>query len=984
MDRTNQCAWRGAEQVALSPKAFSVLLYLFERPGRLVTKQELLDAVWPDIHVTEGVLKRAVLEIRKALDDPVEEPLFIQTLHRRGYRLLSAACETPEAVKRDAPHDGVVGRAKEIEQLNDWYEEAVAASRQVVFITGEAGLGKTTLVDHWMNSLRAAQGGDARKAVLARGRCLQQFGSGEPYLPVFEALEQFGQAMGRRLVDVLRSRAPNWLLHLPSLVSLEDRVKLRDEVFGSTRERMLREITDALEALSSESPLVIALEDLHWSDPSTVALLSSIARRTTPARLMILCTYRPSDAGGGGSPLLAARNELELHRQCKVLSLAYLTSQEVGDYLAKRFPEMHLAESLAAPLHQRTTGNPLYVVCLVDELARSGQIGRAPGTIAAIVPDNLQQMFERQASQLSEPEQDMLAAAAAAGESFSIASVAAALGWDVAKVESLCEPIVRQQMILKRGETVRFPDGIESPGYSFIHVLCRDALYRRIPPARRSRLHGLLGQADEQLYAADPRRVAAELAGHFELGGDSVRAIRYFRLAADGAFARQSNQEATAYLERALATVERLPESSRPACRADLLEQRALMRLSVWDLAGAGEDYRALADQARALESPDRQIRALLELSFSLVMTDYDRALAVLEEAQAVHSLSRDPVAGALIDGYRAFFKIYLVGWNQELVDLFWMALPRMKSLADARMQSRIPWMEAGILAFAGEYEAACRKAEEARQISRSTGVFFEHYTALLYLHWAAFHRGDLGLALRVAKDGARSAARNGSALPLFWLTVRENWARMEAGDFASPLAAYARLAMDPVVPLFRSTLHLWLGSARLGNGDLEGAWDCLERAQAAIDQGKIAFQLRWPLLDARARCALAQKNLARSRSLAQDLVQLAAAHHEVSYVARGYRLLAEAACLEGEYEKAAGEIGRALAALAGCEAWAVEWQVHATAARVFAALGRRPKSEESRELSRRAAGRVAATLFDEPELQQTFWKRVARDLAPA
>ena len=78
-----------------------MLLYLFERPGRLVTKQELLDAVWPDIHVTEGVLKRAVLEIRKALDDPVEEPRFIQTLHRRGYRLLSAACEVPETAKRD-------------------------------------------------------------------------------------------------------------------------------------------------------------------------------------------------------------------------------------------------------------------------------------------------------------------------------------------------------------------------------------------------------------------------------------------------------------------------------------------------------------------------------------------------------------------------------------------------------------------------------------------------------------------------------------------------------------------------------------------------------------------------------------------------------------------------------------------------------------------------------------------------------------------
>ena len=982
LDRANQCAWQGTDQISLSPKAFSVLLYLFERPGRLVTKQELLDAVWPDIHVTEGVLKRAVLEIRKALNDPVEDPLFIQTLHRRGYRLLAAARDGPETARRDVPHDGVVGRANEIGQLDAWFEDALVSSRQLVFITGEAGLGKTTLIEHWMNSLRATQrAGEGGMAALARGRCLQQFGCGEPYLPVFEALEQLGQALGRRLVEVLRSRAPTWLMHLPSLISLEDRVKLRDEVFGSTRERMLREITDAMETLSAETPLVIALEDLHWSDPSTVAVLSSIARRTSPARLMILCTYRPSDAGGSSSPLLVARNELELHRQCKVLPLAYLTEQQVGEYLRARFPEMDIAQSLAAPLHQRTTGNPLYVVCLVEELVRMGKIESAPGSIAAIVPDSLQQMFERQAAQLNQAEQEMLAAAAVAGDAFSIASVAATLGVDPAHVESLCEPLVRQQMILKHGEIVRFPDGMESPGYSFIHVLCRDALYRRVPPARRSRLHGLLGQAEERLYASDPKRVAAELAGHFEIAGDFGRAIRYLRLAADGASARQSHQEAARYLERALALVERLPEDGRAGRRMDLLEQGALMRLSAWDLSGATSDFRALADRAGESEARDRQIHALLEMSFSLVMVDYRRALAAIDEAQAVNALSRDPVAGALIDGYRAFCTIYLVGWTRELADVFQAALPAMRTLTDARMQSRIPWMESGMLAFTGEYQAACVKAGQAREASRKTGMYFEYFIALLYLNWASLHRGDLGQAVRVARDGAKTAARNGSPLPLFWLTVRENWARMEAGEFAGPLAAYTRLADDPMAKLFRSTIYLWWGLARLGNDDADGAWQCLERAQETVDHANVAFQLRCPLLDARVRCALARGDLPRSRSLADALVHLASQHHEPSYAARGYRLLAELAILEGDHQAAAAEIGRSLAALESCEAWTVEWQVHATAARVFARLGRPQKSEESRQMSRRAADRVAATLFDEPELQQTFLKRVTAAL---
>jgi hypothetical protein len=428
--------------------------------------------------------------------------------------------------------------------------------------------------------------------------------------------------------------------------------------------------------------------------------------------------------------------------------------------------------------------------------------------------------------------------------------------------------------------------------------------------------------------------------------------------------------------------VERLPEDRRNVCLMDLLEQRALMRLSTWDLPGATADYRALADQARSLKATDRQIHALLEMSFSLVMLDYGRALAAIEEARVVNSSAGDPVAGAMIDGYRAFFRIYLVGWNQELADVFWAALPRMRSLTDVRMQSRIPWMESGISAFAGEYGAACDKAEESRQMARKAGLFFEYFIALLYLNWASLHRGDLGQALRVAKNGRQSAARNGSPLPLLWFTVRENWARMEAGDFIGPLAAYTQLSTDPIVPLFHSTLNLWWGLARLGTNDIEGAWACFERAQAAIDQWEMAFQLRCPLLEARARCALARGDSPTSRDLARELVQLAAKHHEPSYAARGYRLLAELASLEGDHQKAAGEIAHSLAALEGYEAWTVEWQVHATAARLFAKLGRGQESEQARELSRRAADRVAATLFDEPELLQTFLRRVNRDLA--
>ena len=978
LDAVNQCLWRGTDQISLSPKAFSVLLYLADRSGRLVTKQELLDAVWPDIHVTEGVLKRAVLEIRKALDDPVEEPRYIQTLHRRGYRFLDRGASTTGATEESPEAPGIVGRTREFQQLDTWFEAALGASRQMVFVCGEAGIGKSTLVENWMKTLR-------QRAAIARGRCLQQFGNGEPYLPVFEALEQLSQSLGRRLVEHLRSRAPTWLLHMPALISLEDRVKLRDEVFGSTRERMLREITDALEAISSETPIVLALEDLHWSDPSTIDLLTSIARRTSPARLMILGTYRPADAAISAGPLLGAQNELQLHRQCQVLPLAYLTESATNEYLASRVGMD--SPDLAAALHRRTNGNPLYVVCLIDELERSASLDSSPTTIGSLLPETLQQMFERQAAQLSGPEQEMLDAAASSGESFSVAVVALALGRDAADVESACESLVRRHLILKRAEMLRFPDGAESPGYSFLHALCRDALYRRVPPGRRSRLHGHLGRAEEQLYASDPNRVAAQLAGHFGLAGDFARAVRYLRMAADVAAARYSNQEATQYLDRAFELLSRLPEEDRRACRMDLLEQRAIIHLSASDMVRSAADFRALADEARAAGAADRQARALIDSTAPLLFVDYRQIMPAVDEASEAQAATPDSGPAAVATVCRAFFEMYFHGWNRGSAERLCSAAQRANELEDLRNRSRVAWIEAANLYFSGESAAAVEAGERGRQLARRAGVRFDYFVGTMYLNWILVHQGNLGQALRVAREGAEMAIKNGSRIPQVWFTVRQEWVRMEAFDFEGAMDPFER---NPELATSLSTrassypMFLWLGMARLGKGDPAGAWEALENVRLALESGGMAFMTYCPMLCLQAECELARENLASARALLQQLVETADKHHDTSYSARAFRLLAEIDMRQGDNDSAAQHLAQARECLKRCEAWNVEWRVHATAARVFARLGRADEAAESREQSRRAAMRVADTLVDEPALQRSFLNRVAADLGEA
>jgi len=408
VDAINQCLWRGPEQINLSPKAFGVLLHLADRPGRLVTKQELLDSVWPDTFVTEGVLKRAVLEIRKALADPVDEPRFIQTLHRRGYRFLRQRERQPAACQSVLEHAGIFGRESELHQLDQYLARALNSSRQMVFITGETGLGKTTLIDSWESSVSRRPVCGAGNVVVARGRCLQQFGGAEPYMPVFEALHDLSRKLGRRLVEVLRAYAPTWLANMPALTSLEDRAKLRDETSGVTRERMLREITDALEVLSGETAIVIVLEDLQWSDPSTVDLLSAIATRRSAARLMILATYRPGEAARRGASLLEVVSQMHLHKQCEMIPLSYLSEHATDEYLAFRFPAMDQPGPVTAALHRRTNGNPLYLNCLVDELTRTRGTAATPEVVNTLIPDAVQQVFEREVAQLKGPEQELL------------------------------------------------------------------------------------------------------------------------------------------------------------------------------------------------------------------------------------------------------------------------------------------------------------------------------------------------------------------------------------------------------------------------------------------------------------------------------------------------------------------------------------------------------------------------------------------------
>jgi predicted ATPase len=204
----------------------------------------------------------------------------------------------------------------------------------VVFLTGEAGIGKTTLVDAFVAQVAATE-----EIWLGQGQCIEQYGAGEAYLPVLEALGRLCRAPGgEHLLTLLRAHAPTWLVQMPWVLSPVDREALRHELLGATQARMLREMAAWIEAVTIETPLVLVLEDVHWSDYATLDLVAWVARRQEPARLLLVGTYRPVEVLTREHPLRGVQQALQLHGHCAELPLACLSEAAVAAYLTRRVP----------------------------------------------------------------------------------------------------------------------------------------------------------------------------------------------------------------------------------------------------------------------------------------------------------------------------------------------------------------------------------------------------------------------------------------------------------------------------------------------------------------------------------------------------------------------------------------------------------------------------------------------------------------------
>src|SRR5215469_5739727 len=788
LETVNHCLWRAEDRVPLTPKAFDVLRYLVEHAERLVTQDEILEAIWPETYVNPEVIKQYIRGIRKALGDDAEKPAYIETFPRRGYQFIAPVSDDSAASSPSFSVKGIVGRKTALAELGACLASALRGQRQLVFVTGEAGIGKTTLVDAFHQ-----QASFQPNLRIARGQCVEGFGGKEAYYPMLEALGQLVRdSEGSRVAQTLAKRAPTWLSQFPSLIKAEQHEALQKEILGATRERMVREICDALEALTAESPLILIFEDLHWVDPSTLDLVSAAARRRGPAKLLLIGTYRPTDVIISQNPLKPLKQDLLVHKLCREIPLERLEESEVAEYLTAEFAECSFDTArLANLVHRHSGGNALFMAGIVQSMLTKGVIAHLQGKwaltiplekIAPAVPETLQQLIQVQFEQLSVSEQGILRSASVAGDRFSVWAVTSALEIESSCIEDACEKLAERQQFIKAAGIHELANGEFSAHYEFRHSLYREVLYRQLSDVNRSRLHRVLGQRLKKLCTPSKPELAAELALHFEGGREYDQAISYLILAAENAARRFAYRDSIELLRHALELVAKLSSNLGDVLETRILEFIGDAHYALGAMAESANAYGAAASRAVQPGLKAAQVSALTSLMRPFGFIDPDQGLAAMDQAVQVSRSTDDPVLLARTQMLAASCRLLYDTWRKEDADLCASAHTTLRNLGDTDTPPFHKMIYAHVQVLQGNYQEAFEIFEKGLPKMDQATSLVTHFFALSGKTVALLRVGQLGEVLRIVRAGRDMAEKNGNDPWLF--NFREAWLRTLVLDF--------------------------------------------------------------------------------------------------------------------------------------------------------------------------------------------------------
>jgi DNA-binding winged helix-turn-helix (wHTH) protein/tetratricopeptide (TPR) repeat protein len=630
LDRELYQLRRRGRVVRLEPKVFDVLVHLIAHRERVVTKHELLDALWPGEALSESVLPRAIAAARRAVGDTRSKARVIETVHGRGYRFVAPLREAGAAppAAPEPPVGVFVGRVRTLAQLERALAAALAGRGSLVLLAGEPGIGKTRTAEELARIARE------RGARVLVGRCFEGEGAPAfwPWVQVLRELAASDPALLRggaaaelaQLVPELGARPPSEA----GVAGEQARFRLFDALTGLLRRR------------AQQSPLVLVLDDLHWADEASLLALQFLAPELRSAALLAVATSRDV-AVRRDHPLSRLLGALARVPACERIALRGLEPAEVAELVeavAGRAP----AEQLTRTVYEMTEGNPFFVFELARLLAENHAAGRpepAAAGAALALPQSVRDAIGRRLDALSAPCNELLRTAAVLGRGFDVGLLASLAGETPG---ALLDPLGEA---LTAGVLVEDEERVGR--YAFAHALVRQTLYDELNAPQRVRLHRQVAEALEAAFAASDEPPLSEIAHHwFEAaaGGGAEPAIAAACRAAERAHALLAYEESARLYEQAL-------EALAIAAPADAERRFELLNAAGVEHAAAGARetararYRTAAGIARGLARPDLLARAALGYRGfgEMGMPPEPDTLALLEEARDTLG-DRDPV----------------------------------------------------------------------------------------------------------------------------------------------------------------------------------------------------------------------------------------------------------------------------------------------------------------------------------------------------
>lgn len=773
---------RGDEVIPLTGKAFEALLALIEARGEVVEKEALMRRLWPDTTVEEGNLTQQISTLRKALGESPHDHRYVVTVARRGYRFVAPVAK---GVRSPAGAGSVtVGRTSEMAALERAFADVRTGRGLLMCVAGEAGIGKSTLVAQFLDRIED-------RAVVLRGRCSERLTSGEAHLPVLEALEQFLRGgAGPAVTQMLLRRAPSWYAQVAPLAGAQETAR------PASQERQKRELAGFLEELSTRSPVVLWLDDIHWADPSTLDLLIHLTTRSESMPILLIANYRPAELLLGQEPFSQSLREHLARGRARELAVRFLTAEDVEQYLALEFAEHEFPAELAGLLHRRTRGNPLFLTDLVRDLRDRGAIARkdqrwavtVPLTdVAQDIPASVRNLLDRTIDRIEPVDRQILAAGSVQGAEFDSAVVARALGLEPAVVEERLARLARVHNVICALPAHEHALQVANERYAFVHVLHQEALNGTLVPSRRIGVSGAVADALRNLGDGHRPRIAHQLALLYGDARRPLEAIDHFVIAAQHAVSVSAPREAAALARQGLDLVAALPPSPEVASR----ELHLLIVLGVPLAALVGyanpeveRTYKRALQLSRELDAREALFPCLWGLWVLYhVRADLPRALESAQNALAVAEGSGDRrllTAANVFLGYtrghmgeldaalehcRRAEAMFEPEWHA-----FYMALSALDpSIASLAQQGRL-------LALLGERDEALDKAQQAVALARSVRTPNAIGFALVWLAFVHQLRDEPDAVREVTGEALALATEHGLADVQGWAVVLHAW----------------------------------------------------------------------------------------------------------------------------------------------------------------------------------------------------------------